>query len=218
MDFRAALFDFDGVIVNSTPTHLRGWQAAFSGLFKRELDESSLQSLVGRSTAAIGGILADKSGYPAAKPELIRRKQIYVFEQLGSIELIHGAREFLEGLRQRAIPYGVVSNAPRDFIGAVIEKHCLPIPFFLGLEDYHRPKPDAEPYVKGAVKLGFSFTAYRSIVVFEDSTHGIEAAVAAHMTPLGICSQHGPEVLLQAGAVTCFQDLSAAASLLAPLV
>ncbi len=44
MDFRAALFDFDGVIVNSTPTHLKGWQAAFWGMFKKELDPDTLQT------------------------------------------------------------------------------------------------------------------------------------------------------------------------------
>jgi HAD superfamily hydrolase (TIGR01509 family) len=214
MDFRAALFDFDGVIVDSTPTHLRGWQAAFQGMFKTDLDPETLQSLVGRSTAAIGGILADRSGYPAAKPELIRRKQIHVFEHLGSIDLIEGAREFLEELHKRSIPFGIVSNAPRDFIGAAIEKHHLPVPFYLGLDDYRRPKPDAEPYVKGAVKLGFTFTMHPSILVFEDSTHGIDAAIAAHMTPIGICSQHRPEILMNAGAKLCFENMREAAVLL----
>jgi len=214
MDFRAALFDFDGVIVHSTPMHLRGWEAAFRGMFKQDLDSVTLQSLVGRSTAAIGAILAERSGYPAAKPELIRRKQIYVFENLETIELIEGAREFLEELRKRSIPYGIVSNAPRDFIGATIAKHSLPVPFFLGLDDYHRPKPDAEPYVKGAVKLGFPFTAYGSILVFEDSTHGIESAIAAHMIPIGICSQHPAEILKNAGARLCFNDMRDAAAIL----
>jgi beta-phosphoglucomutase len=216
MDFRAALFDFDGVIVDSTPTHLRGWQSAFWGMFKQDLDPDTLQSLVGRSTAAIGGMLADRSGYPAAKAELIRRKQIHVFEHLGSIELIEGARDFLEELRHRSIPYGIVSNAPRDFIGAAIEKHRLPVPFFLGLDDYRRPKPDAEPYVKGAIKLGFTFTAHPTILVFEDSTHGIDAAIAAHMTPIGICSQHNPEILKNAGARLCFDTMRDAIALLAP--
>jgi HAD superfamily hydrolase (TIGR01509 family) len=215
MDFRAALFDFDGVIVNSTPTHLRGWQSAFQDMFKQDLDPDTLQVLVGRSTAAIGAILAERSGYPAAKPELIRRKQIHVFEHLGSIELIEGAREFLEELRKHSIPYGIVSNAPRDFIGAAIEKHRLPVPFFLGLDDYQRPKPDAEPYVKGAIKLGFTFTAHPTILVFEDSTHGIDAAIAAHMTPIGICSQHKAEILEKAGARLCFDHMRDAMALLA---
>ncbi|RYD86995.1 MAG: glycosyltransferase, partial [Sphingobacteriales bacterium] len=92
-------------IVNSTPTHLSGWQSAFWSMFKQELDPVTLQSLVGRSTAAIGRILAERSGYPAAKPELIRRKQIYVFDHLESIALIEGAREFLEELRKMVLQF-----------------------------------------------------------------------------------------------------------------
>jgi beta-phosphoglucomutase len=214
MDFRAALFDFDGVIVNSTPTHLKGWETAYAEMFKQSLDDTTLQSLIGRSTSAIGGILAKLSGYPAAKPELIRRKQIHVFAHLDSIELIEGAREFMELMRLKNLPYGIVSNAPRDFIGAAIAKHQLIVPFFFGLDDYHRPKPDAEPYVKGAAKLGFTFPAHPSILVFEDSTHGIEAAVAAHMSPIGICSQHQPEILVKAGAKLCFENMREAATLL----
>lgn len=216
MDFRAALFDFDGVIVDSIPVHLKGWQAAYFDLFRQDLEASMQQSLVGRSTAAIGGILAEKSGYSGAKAELIRRKQNYVLEHMDQIAMIEGAREFLESMQKRAMPYGIVSNAPRDFIQATVEKHRLPVPFFFGLDDYHRPKPDAEPYVKGAVKLGFPFTAYGTILVFEDSTHGIEAAVAAHMTPIGICSLHRPDKLLAAGAQLCFENMREAAVLLPP--
>ena len=114
------------------------------------------------------------------------------------------------------MPYGIVSNAPRDFIGAAIEKHGLPVPFFYGLDDYRRPKPDAEPSVKGAIHMGFPFTSHRSILVFEDSTHGIDAAIAAHMTPIGICSQHEEGILTGAGAVRCFMDMREAAVLLPP--
>ncbi len=213
MEFRAALFDFDGVIVDSTPTHLKGWEIAYFDMFKQSLDEATLQSLVGRSTAAIGGILAEKSGYAAAKPQLIKRKQIHVFSNLGSITLIEGARDFLLAMQQKRLPFGIVSNAPRDFIGAAITQHQLNVPFYLGLDDYHRPKPDAEPYIKGATKLGFTFTSFASILVFEDSTHGIEAAVAAHMTPIGICSQHRPDILHNAGAVKCFENMREAFAL-----
>ena len=107
---------------------------------------------------------------------------------MDEIEMINGAEEFLEILASRDIPFGIVSNAPRDFIAAALAKHRLQIYFFFGLEDYRRPKPDAEPYMKGALKMGSKFPKHRCILVFEDSTHGITAALAAHMTAIGICS------------------------------
>lgn len=210
---RAALFDFDGVIVDSTPIHLAGWASAYEGLFKTQLDEVTLTSLVGRSTAAIGSILADRSGYSTAKGELIKRKVSYVLSQLDRIPLIEGADTFLAKLRKESIPFGIVSNAPRDFIAAALARHGLLVPFFLGLEDYHRPKPDAEPYMKGAARLGLSFAEHATIFVFEDSTHGIDAGLAAQMTCIGVCSQHPAAVLMKAGAQRCFNNMSEALAL-----
>ncbi len=214
MQFKAALFDFDGVIVDSTPVHLCGWQDAYTAMFKQALDPESLQTLVGRSTAAIGSILAKRSGFPTAQAELIRRKANFVFDHLHTIPLIEGADLFIEALQSRKIPMGIVSNAPRAFIEAALKKHGLCLPFFLGLEDYQRPKPDAEPYMKGAARLSWNFSHHANIFVFEDSTHGIEAAMAAHMTPIGICSQHPEEILCAAGAKLCFKNLKDALSLL----
>lgn len=210
----AALFDFDGVIVDSTPAHLAGWVHAYGEMFSKDIDEVTLASLVGRSTAAIGAILGELSGFPTAKEELIRRKVSYVLSQIDKIPLINGAFEFLLRLDQLKIPFGIVSNAPRDFIAALIERHKLRVSFFLGLEDYRRPKPDAEPYMKGAARLGFPFAAHSSIFVFEDSTHGIHAALAAHMTAIGICSQHPSQKLIDAGAQKCFEDLADALTLM----
>ncbi|MCX6128770.1 MAG: HAD family phosphatase [Proteobacteria bacterium] len=207
MEFRAALFDFDGVIVDSTPMHLRGWAHAYEDLFKIRLDKDVLETLVGRSTSSIGSTLAEKSGYAASKSELIKRKADYVYNHMDEIKLIAGAKDFLLALTERFIPYGIVSNAPRTFIKSALEKHKISIPFYFGLEDYRRPKPDAEPYMKGALKMKFSFPDHRSILVFEDSTHGIEAAIAAHMTAIGICSQHEAEILTAAGASRCFKNL-----------
>ncbi len=206
-NWKGVLFDFDGVVVDSTPLHLKGWEFAYHDLFLTKLDPKELQSLVGRSTSAIGRILSDKSGFPTAKAELIRRKNIYIGENIKEIHTIRGIEEFIGELRTLAIPFGIVSNAPIAFITATLQHLELEFPFILGLENYQKPKPDAEPYMKGAQKLpGVKFTDHENIIVFEDSTHGIAAALAAYMTPMGICSQHSPEVLTSAGAVNSYSD------------
>ncbi len=214
LDMRAVLFDFDGVVVDSTPLHLRGWEHAYLEMFQVTLEPEVLAELVGRSTSAIGRILAERSGFPMAKAELVRRKTIYIASHIDSIQPIKGIDVFLKDLRKKNIPYGIVSNAPREFILNTLKHLKLDFPFVLGLENYQRPKPDAEPYMKGAQKIGsIPFQDHRSIFVFEDSTHGLEAAIAAHMTPIGICSQHPPSILTAAGAIQCFQDMEEALSL-----
>lgn len=204
--FKAVLFDFDGVVVHSTPIHLDGWASAYRGLFQKTLDEELLESLVGQSTAAIGLLLAEKSGVLSAKADLIQRKARYVLEHLEDIPLIPGITDFLGRLTTARIPYGIASNAPRGFIQAALARHEIPYSFYLGLEDYVRPKPDPEPYLKGAIAMAWDRDDHGSIAVFEDSVHGIEAAIAAGMTAIGVSSQHDDQRLREAGATYCIKD------------
>jgi len=204
--FKAVLFDFDGVVVHSTPIHLDGWASAYHAMFQKSVDEDLLKTLVGQSTAAIGTLLAEKSGILSAKGELIKRKARYVLDHLEDIPLIPGIVAFLERLTATNIPYGIASNAPRTFIEAALRRHDVPYSFFLGLEDYVRPKPDPEPYLKGALQMAWDRENHPEIAVFEDSAHGIKAAVAAGMTAIGVTSQHDDQLLLEAGARDCIKD------------
>ncbi len=204
--FKAVLFDFDGVVVHSTPIHLDGWASAYQALFHRTVDEDLLRTLVGRSTVEIGNLLAEKSGLVSARTELIRRKARYVLDHLDDIPLIPGIRPFFERLGEAGIPYGIASNAPRSFIEAALKRHQLPYSFFLGLEDYTKPKPDPEPYLMGALRMAWDREKHSDIAVFEDSAHGIEAAVTAGMTAIGVTSQHDDQLLHQAGARYCIKD------------
>lgn len=206
MRFKAVLFDFDGVIVHSTPIHLDGWATAYHALFQERVDEALLKTLVGKSTREIGSILALKSGVLSAKGELIQRKARYVLEHLDEIPLIPGILTFLKRLEAAGIDYGIASNAPRSFIQAALDRHALPYSFYLGLEDYAEPKPHPEPYLKGALAMNWTSEHRSEIAVFEDSAHGIHAAVAAGMSAIGVCSQHSKQVLIEAGAKYTIQD------------
>jgi beta-phosphoglucomutase len=206
MHFKAVLFDFDGVIVHSTPIHLDGWASAYHGLIGEHVDEALLKTLVGKSTAEIGTILAVKSGILSVKGELIQRKARYVLDHLETIPLIPGIQSFLEKLQAAGIPYGIASNAPRAFIQAALDRHALPYRFYLGLEDYAEPKPHPEPYLKGALAMNWEPLRHSEIAVFEDSVHGIHAAIAAGMTAIGVTSQHSRQLLIEAGASDTIQD------------
>jgi HAD superfamily hydrolase (TIGR01509 family) len=50
-------------------------------------------------------------------------------------------------------------------------------------EDYTRPKPDAEPFLTAAARLG---VAPADCLVFEDTEMGIQAATAAGMASVKI--------------------------------
>ncbi len=206
MKFKGVLFDFDGVVVNSTPMHLAGWERAYETIFGQSIAKEFLETLPGQSTRAIAERLAQLAKAPDSISELIEKKAAYVLENLENIPLIAGIIEFMEFLDTRRIPFGVSSNAPRAFLAAAISKHSLNPRFYLGLEDYEWPKPHPEAYLKGAKCLGWGDEDRSNIAVFEDSVHGIHAALKAGTTPFGISSQHTAEHLNSAGAIKTFPD------------
>ncbi|SME90133.1 HAD family hydrolase [Pseudobacteriovorax antillogorgiicola] len=215
----AVLFDFDGVVVDSMPAHLQAWKIAYEELFNETLSAEDLDRLVGKSTKVISGILAARMNKGLLSDELAQRKIMALQGLIADVALLPGVRETFQSLHSQKIPFGIVSNASREFIGGLLMAHDLDVPFFLGIEDYTKPKPHPQPYFLGAEKAGFTFSDYKNIMVFEDSVHGLKAALGASMIGVGVTTQHSADVLAGVGAHhTCAHlDEALALGLLPPL-
>ena len=198
----AVIFDFDGVVVDSLSVHLQAWRDAFQELYGAALDDTT--GLPGRSTGVIANILAQRVGKPTTADLLADLKRTRLKEQTNQIVPLPGALEAFVWLRENKIPFGIASNAPRSFILYTLNNYGVILDKVFGSEDVTRPKPEPDIFLKCAKSLDIKFTEHDQIIVFEDSTHGIKAAVTAGMYPIGITSQNSEEVLLSAGAkVAC---------------
>lgn len=204
------LLDFDGVVVDSTGIHLKAWQNAYRQMFEETLSKQELQELVGRSSAFISQHLCRKQSCAWRADDLFQKKASCLNDSLDELELMPGSRRLCEALKSRSIPFGIVSNAPRNFIAASLKQSQLSVPFFFGYEDYSRAKPHPDPYLLGARTLQLPFPQYYRILSFEDSAHGIRAACQAYTTVIGITSHHPEARLSEAGAVRCFANLGEA--------
>jgi len=111
-------------------------------------------------------------------------------------------------LRAEKIPYGIASNAPGAFVRQTVTKLGLQVPVVLGCEDVVDPKPAPDLYLLCAKRLGISIVDHGSVLVFEDSTHGIDAGVQAGMTAIGVMTQHDAATLKGAGASFVCYDLA----------
>ena len=204
---KGILFDFDGVIVDSLPAHLLAWKDAYVDIFGTQIPEEKYKLIKGMSTKGIAKLLCEDN---RSYSESLVNKNEHLRSKVERIEFISGAEEFLAKLSKLNIPHGIVSNAPKKFIQDVIKIKNIKIPFFLGREDYYRPKPDPEPYLQGLKKLGFDYMERKEIVFFEDSTHGLKAGIDAGLYPIGVTSQHHEKTLKEAGAQIALNDLSEA--------
>lgn len=203
------LLDFDGVIVDSFGAHLNAWQAAYEKLFSMPLELESLEDLTGRSSKSISLILAQRAQKYLLADQLMLTKMELLTDQMESISLLPGALDFIAYLDEVRCPYGIVSNANRAFIKKILASFSITVPFFTGIEDYDKPKPHPQPYIRGAARMGMTFQDYKDIAVFEDSLHGLKAAAATSMFSIGITSQHSDETLLKGGAQLTFPHLGA---------
>ena len=210
---KAILLDFDGVIVDSMPAHLEAWRLAFLEVFQKELEQDTLDKLVGRSTQHIARFLCNIENKPLLADQLSQRKSSIIESNSFIVDLLPGSREFIDLLHTEEVKFGIVSNAPRSFISKTLRSHRIKVPFFTGIEDYKRPKPHPEPYIQGAKYLGFQFTDHRDCYVFEDSLHGLKSAIDAKMNGIGISSLHNDQDLKNVGAIKVYRNLSEALDL-----
>jgi len=200
------LFDFDGVVVDSFVSHYSAWSSAFKELFDEDIAPYP-KSLVGVSPIKIAEYFCGLVGEKEKANELFLLKDKHLDIYFKPPIVLPGVFEITDFLTEKAIPYGIASNATRLFIKNCIEKLALNYDTYFGVEDYEKPKPAPEAYITLAKSLGFSKEDFKDIWVFEDSLTGTIAAKSAGMKPIGILAKYSEEEMKKAGSVLVFSSL-----------
>ena len=182
--------------------HLDAWAQATMQVFGATLHRP--KELTGHATRTIAGILSKRFGDQSLAPTLVRVKQHILVENLKDLRLIEGAREFIEEAQKLHLPLGIASNSRRDFVGPALRAVGISVPVVVCGDDVSRPKPRPDIFWECARRIGMIHQKYAEVLVFEDSVHGIKAALAAGMIPIGLTTESPAENLLKAGAhATC---------------
>ena len=173
----AALFDLDGVLVDSMPAIdwcMRTWAV------ERDLDPQWVVDLShGRRDL---DILAEAMPGRDPGPELARIAQLDV-EALPKVRPVPGAPALLNSLEARS--WAVVTSGTADIARARLDAAGLPSPdLLITADDVVAGKPDPQGYLLAAEKLG---VLPHHCVVFEDAEVGLLAAerAGAHRVRVG---------------------------------
>lgn len=188
------LFDWDGVIIDSSSQHERSWEllASEEGL---DLPEGHFKAGFGKKNEVIIPALGWGDD-PALVRRLSDRKEELYRGLVASegVNVLPGARELLASLRQAGIPRAVGSSTPRGNLDALFAVTGLDA-FFDAVvcgSDVSHGKPDPEVFLKGAGLLGLP--PGRCVVV-EDAFAGIEAAKRGGMKVVGVATTNPLESL-----------------------
>ncbi len=196
-----AIFDWDGVIIDSGKLHAQSWQLLAAELGRTIAAGSFLRGFGMKSSRIIQEIhqWADE---PAEVASLTNRKEA-LYRQLvaqSDIAPLPGVVEWLQRLREAGVPCAVASSTHRANIEAVLHRLGLEEAFreIISAEDVVHGKPNPEVFEKAAARLGLPPAR---AVVFEDAHVGIEAAHAAGMKVVAVATTHPLEQLREADLV-----------------
>lgn len=204
------LFDWDGVVIDSSPEHERSWEllAEERGL---PLPEGHFKAGFGKKNEVIIPALG-WSDEPATVRELADRKE-ELYRSLvatNGVKILPGARELLEALKKEGIPRSVASSTPRENLEALFAATGLDALFDAVVcgDDVSHGKPDPEVFLKAASSLGLEPDGS---VVIEDAFAGIDAARRGGMKVVGVATTNPIEELRECDlAVSSLLDVSPA--------
>ena len=182
-DFKAYLFDCDGTIADSMPLHYVAWNKIFSE-FGCKFSEETFYAWGGRPTQEIVTALNLEQGLTMPVADVARRKEQFFYDILPQLKVIPEVLEHIDA-RHGTIPFAVVSGGERESVVKTLTILNLLDRFdtLVCAEDYSKSKPDPEPFVTAAARLG---VAPASCLVFEDTDMGIQAAKAAGMASVRV--------------------------------
>jgi beta-phosphoglucomutase len=206
----AAIFDMDGVLVDSNPFHLQKWMDLL-GEYNIPYNPDDLpEQILGKRN--------DHAFRLFFGPRLTREERRELGERLEErfraafrphARPLPGLEALIRQLEAADIPMAVASSAMRPNIEFVVDALAFR-PFFRCMvsgDDVRFPKPHPEIYLKAAEQLGVNPAG---CVAFEDSFPGIGAVKAAGMKCVAIASTFPLQDLHACAdlAVPSFEDLS----------
>ena len=177
-EFDAYIFDCDGTLADTMPTHYKAWLAAL-GEHARTFPEAMFYELGGVPTARIVEILNERHGYHLPVEETVAHKESLFLEmshEIAAIEPVVALARQYHGKK----PLAVASGGHRRIVMNTLRALGIAELFqaIICSEDYHRGKPAPDPFLEAALRLD---VAPERCLVFEDTATGIAAATAAGM-------------------------------------
>jgi beta-phosphoglucomutase len=195
---QAIVFDFDGVIADSEPMHLRAFQRTLAEArielsaaeyYARYLGYDDL-GLIQALTADRGIAMSDRE-----MTALVAGKGVALQEMLhdGHV-LFPGAVDFIRAAAAQ-VPIGIASGAMKHEIDAIIEAAGIR-PLFgaiVASGDTPQSKPSPAPYLLAVERLrqasGRPLDPRRSVAI-EDSRWGLESARGAGLRCVGVTNSY----------------------------
>ena len=199
MPLAGVIFDFDGVLADSEPVHLRVFQTVLEGIGITLSPEEYYDRYLGYSDRdAFIHVLRDR-GRTIADRELealLQTKKALFPDAVGEHTLYDGAAECVARMTAH-VPVAIASGALREEIEMILRRAGLlwHFPLIVAAGETRRSKPAPDPYARAYALLreqgGLrADAAPADVVAIEDSEWGLQSARAAGLRTAAVLTSY----------------------------
>ncbi len=191
----AVIFDMDGVIADTNPTHDVAWRVFLERYGIAATNEELYNHMYGKHNSYILSYFLKRALTKIEIDQLQYEKEAIFRELYQPIARpVDGFLAFLDQLKKNGIKTGVATSAPVENLNLIVAAFSLrsQMESLLSESDVTRHKPEPEVYLKSAANLGVSPA---QCVVFEDSVSGVQAGLHAGMKVVGVTTTYQPSQL-----------------------
>jgi beta-phosphoglucomutase len=205
---RAIIFDFDGVIADTEPLHLRAFADLLPAGVQVPDDATYFSRYVGLNDAAFVRSLFREQGAAidehGAQRIVAAKQDRYLSMIPNGLPLLPGIESLIRQSAERRLPLAICSGARRTEIEAVLRAAKLLdfFPTIVSVDEVSISKPDPAGFHAAHRALAARLFDLRpgECVVIEDSAQGVTAGKAAGMRVVAI-AHRTPRALLSAADV-----------------
>jgi HAD superfamily hydrolase (TIGR01509 family) len=174
---QAVLFDMDGLLIDSEPL----WFEVETEVMTRlggTWTPADQEALLGSSLDRSVRYFLERARVPADPAEVGEWMVGGIVAKVRDrgVTIMPGATALVADVAASGLPYALVTSSQRRFVDAVLARTGLRFPVVVTGSDVTRSKPDPEPYLLAARRLG---VPPAHCLVLEDSITGVTAAEAA---------------------------------------
>jgi beta-phosphoglucomutase family hydrolase len=180
----AVIFDLDGVLVDSEPNYFEAERLLLAehGV---EFTEADKRPYIGMSTLAMLEDVVPRYGIGAPVAELLERKNALYLELAARFTVVYEQTSALVRALHGRYPLALASGSSPAVIDVVLAAAGLREYFdvVISAESVERGKPHPDLFLEAARQLG---VPPGDCVVVEDSSYGVQAAIAAGMRCIAV--------------------------------
>jgi HAD superfamily hydrolase (TIGR01509 family) len=209
MAVRGIIFDIDGTLVDTNPTHVEAWRQAFQRL-GYEVPAGRIELEIGKGgdqlvPSILGEEAADRDG------DALRKAQKELFLELAgdrTFRVFPGVAQLFDALRRRSVKTALATSSNEKHLQATTRSAGIDLPRLADVlvtsDDAEASKPAPDLVISAVEELGFPAS---ECAMVGDTVYDAQASLAAGVTFLGVLSGGSTrETLLEAGATAVWRD------------